>query len=146
MPLTLNRFPDEVAFVAARDFNFDDQSYAKGDVIPDAKTWMKLEILVRNRYVIPVIEDRNNAPKMFYREVKTPEAAEHILRMPINWGDGGESEETFDPSEHTISQVLAYVQTNPDRLYAVYEAEESGKNRSTLIRQLEDLIAEQEGQ
>lgn len=50
-------------------------------------------------------------------------------------GSGGGS--SYDPSTETIDGVLAYVDKNPDQRESVLEAERSGKNRTTLINQLE---------
>ena len=46
----------------------------------------------------------------------------------------------FDPGAHTIAEVLAFVDENPDQVREMIDAEEAGKNRSTLITQLEALI------
>jgi hypothetical protein len=241
MPLPLNKFPEEVKFVASKDFYYDDMHYNKGDVIPDARDWMKLEILVRNRFVLPVWDDRTMTPKMFWREVKTTEAAEHILRMPISGGTTGRSTDgesvtlptfepywnedhwevvvpytenvdtflygvaghaetepitedvivtsndvgqfwigyqphegytesnegttgvgfpddmsgsssssvieapAYDPGDHTIKEIMAYVDAHPDEVYAMLEAEEAGKNRVMLISWLHQRIAAKEG-
>lgn len=48
-----------------------------------------------------------------------------------------ESEETFDPGEHTVADVIAYVAEFPDSRAAVLDAEKAGKNRVTLVEQLE---------
>ena len=39
----------------------------------------------------------------------------------------------FDPGEHTIAEVQAYVNEHPDELDAIYAAEQTGKARSTLL-------------
>ena len=44
----------------------------------------------------------------------------------------------FDPGEHTVDEVKEYVESHPDELEAVYEAEYSGKGRSTLVTWLEE--------
>ena len=47
--------------------------------------------------------------------------------------------EAFDPGDHTIEEVMAYVDANPDEAHEVLEAEREGKARVTLLTQLEDL-------
>lgn len=47
---------------------------------------------------------------------------------------------TYDPAAHTVAEVVAYVETNPDQLQAVYAAEQAGKNRSTLLSALEAML------
>jgi hypothetical protein len=49
-----------------------------------------------------------------------------------------EGDDVFDPGAHTVADVEAYVDENPDELDAVLAAEKSGKNRVTLVEALED--------
>lgn len=46
-------------------------------------------------------------------------------------------EGAFDPGEHTVDDVLAYVDAHPDQRPAVLAAEQAGKDRTTLVSQLE---------
>lgn len=39
----------------------------------------------------------------------------------------------FDPGQHTVSEVLAYLADHPDETDAIRAAEETGKARSTLL-------------
>lgn len=39
----------------------------------------------------------------------------------------------FDPAEHTVDQVLTFIEEHPDSADAVLELERHGKNRSSLI-------------
>lgn len=48
-----------------------------------------------------------------------------------------EPDETFDPAAHTIDEVKAWVEANPDYRVDVLEAESLGKNRVTLVEWLE---------
>jgi hypothetical protein len=50
-----------------------------------------------------------------------------------------EPDETFDPADHTIDDVKAWVEANPDYAPDVLEAEEGGKNRVTLVDWLTDF-------
>lgn len=43
----------------------------------------------------------------------------------------------FDPADHTIDEVKAHVNENPDQTQAVLDAELDGKNRVTLVEWLE---------
>ena len=38
----------------------------------------------------------------------------------------------FDPGEHTVADVQAYLEKHPDEYDAVLAAEKAGKNRATL--------------
>lgn len=42
----------------------------------------------------------------------------------------------FDPSEHSVKGVLAYVDKHPDEGESIYNAEASGKARSSLLSAL----------
>jgi len=42
----------------------------------------------------------------------------------------------YDPGEHTVDEVLAYCAEHPDEVEAIYDAEEAGKNRVTLLDKL----------
>lgn len=45
--------------------------------------------------------------------------------------------EAYDPGEHTVNEVKAYVEDNPDEAQAVLDAEQAGENRVTLVAWLE---------
>ena len=50
----------------------------------------------------------------------------------------------FDPADHTIAEVLDYLDENPDALQDVIALEASGKARSTLLAKLEALAGDDE--
>ncbi len=45
----------------------------------------------------------------------------------------------FDPAAHTVTEVIGYVEDNPDQRDAVLELERQGKDRVTLISHLESM-------
>jgi hypothetical protein len=45
----------------------------------------------------------------------------------------------FDPAAHTVTEVIGYVEDNPDQRDAILELEEQGKARVTLINHLESM-------
>lgn len=51
-----------------------------------------------------------------------------------------EESEEFDPSASTIPQVKEFISKNPDRAEGVLAAEESGENRATLVKWLNETI------
>ncbi len=57
----------------------------------------------------------------------------------VSGGPGAEA--TFDPGDHTVPDVLAHVDANPDDLGRVLDAELGGKARKTL---LDDLARRQD--
>ena len=53
-------------------------------------------------------------------------------------GPGGMPEE-YDPGDYTVAEVVEYAEDNPGELEAIISDEYAGKNRSTLIAQLEAM-------
>lgn len=49
----------------------------------------------------------------------------------------------FNPSEHSVADVKTFVQDNPDTASDVMDAEYNGRNRSTLVKWLEDFVNSQ---
>lgn len=62
---------------------------------------------------------------------ETPEAPE-AQETPV----APQAQETYDPGAHTVEEVRAYVEQNPQEADAVRAAEESGKARTTLLDHL----------
>jgi hypothetical protein len=56
-------------------------------------------------------------------------------------GEGDAEAEAFDPADHTVAEVLEHLEANPDDFEAVYAAESAGKQRSTLLAQLDTLAS-----
>ena len=50
-----------------------------------------------------------------------------------------EDDGSFDPGDYTVTEVIGYVEDNPDELEAVIAAEEAGKARVTLLTHLEGM-------
>jgi hypothetical protein len=55
-----------------------------------------------------------------------------------------EAAEVFDPADHNVEDVKAYVRENPDQAAAITELELDGKARSGLLSFLEDFNTESE--
>lgn len=47
--------------------------------------------------------------------------------------ESSETPDTFDPSEHSVAEVKAYIEEHPEEAQAVLEAESDGKARKTLL-------------
>ena len=48
-------------------------------------------------------------------------------------------EEGYDPGDHTVTEVIGYVEDNPQDLEEVIAAEQAGKARVTLLTHLESM-------
>lgn len=59
------------------------------------------------------------------------EQLKNMLRRPSSVQ--AEQDTGFDPGEHTVADVQTYITDHPDEVDAIYEAEQSGKARSTLL-------------
>jgi hypothetical protein len=46
----------------------------------------------------------------------------------------------YDPAAHTVAEVQEFVTEHPDEAQAIYDAEEAGKNRATLMTWLEENL------
>lgn len=44
-----------------------------------------------------------------------------------------EVDDSFDPGDHNIEDVKKYVTDHPDEVQRIYDAEEAGKGRSSLL-------------
>jgi len=53
--------------------------------------------------------------------------------------DEAVDDDEFDPGAHTVDEVKAYVEANPDYAVDISEAEAAGKNRVTLIEWLDEF-------
>ena len=49
------------------------------------------------------------------------------------------AEAYFDPADHTVAEVLDFARGYPDTVVDLIDAERAGKNRTTLIRELETM-------
>ena len=52
-----------------------------------------------------------------------------------------EGEEIYDPADYTVQEVIDFAEENPELAQDLIDAEEAGKNRSTLIAHLETLLS-----
>jgi hypothetical protein len=78
------------------------------------------------------------------RERKMPNWKLDDATVAVVWDEDApdepefEPDEDFDPAEHTIDEVKAFVADWPDSRADVLEAEEAGKNRVTLVEWLSE--------
>jgi hypothetical protein len=104
-----------------------------------------IETLVRNRFLIPVVDSYDDKPRHWYREIKLRSDVEAKMGL-----DNRPDEELppapdvpveeFDPNDFSVKKVKAYVNEHPEETQVVLNKEENGKNRSTLVRWLYDQL------
>jgi hypothetical protein len=150
---------DEVEFICARDFLWEDHEYHMGEEFDQDIAIGRIEQLVRVRWIIPVVENAEVKPRMFHREVRLKSLVLERLgldeKVPQFTGSVAPLEatpdadvdvvhESYDPADHTVDEVVTYVRSYPDSAASIYEMEEQGKNRSTLLSQLGDIINEED--
>lgn len=58
----------------------------------------------------------------------------------LAWINSGwvETDGPYDPSTHTVSEVLEHLEEHPEHKEEVLKAEKEGKARSTLTKELEE--------
>ena len=173
MPSILRDLP-AVAWLAGKNFTFQGKEYKVGDEVPEVNEFPRLEVYVRTRTVIPIVESMDDIPFQFRHTVMTRERAvkklktgnagggeadtvlaERTLRVveePAEQPSESQVEETelpqaftaqeneFNPADHSVDQVIDYVENNPEEAITVYEAEEQGRKRKTLLAQLDEFI------
>lgn len=64
---------DAISFVCARNFTYNGHDYEIGADFPQEDLLDSPEVLVRARYLIPVVEEGSQAPRHWYRHVRTKE-------------------------------------------------------------------------
>jgi len=145
---------DNVTFLVAKDFVWDGVQYKLGDDFDQNIAIGRIELLVRTRRIIPVVENSSVKPRHWHREVRLRSDVERRLGVsrdvvtaldqspPVSELDSSE-DLGFDPSEHSVNEVLDYVENHPDEALSVYALEEQGKNRSTLKSKLDDILNQQ---
>jgi hypothetical protein len=67
-------------------------------------------------------------------------AALEAMQNEARNDEGGD--DGFDPSEHSVDEVVEFAQAHPDEVGSLLAAEQSGQKRVTLIAKLEALSAQ----
>ncbi len=67
---------------------------------------------------------------------KVPEAASAAAAPVREASSGVSGDGRFDPAKYSVKRVVEYVEEHPDEAEAVYQAELSGKARSSLLSAL----------
>lgn len=142
---------DNVDFLCARDFVWDGVQYKMGDDFDQEIAVGRIELLVRTRRVIPVVEDSSVKPRHWHREVRIRSDVENRLGVsrdvvtPLDQTSAEDKTEGlgYNPADHTIDEVMDYVENNPDEVLSVYALEEQGKNRPRLLSKLDEILNQQ---
>ena len=66
MPSILAQLP-QVGFLASKNFTLLGKKYEVGDEVPEAKGFINLEVLVRTRFLMPVVDNYDELPFQFRR-------------------------------------------------------------------------------
>lgn len=129
---------DGIYYVAGRDYILDGKQIRAGDVVENARELRNVESFVRSRHLILVVDNHNDVPVYYQKDVKLASLVEQKYGLKINRRDP----EDFAPEEHTIPEVLEFVEEHPELIEEVLEAEEQGKDRVTLEAKLEEKLDE----
>lgn len=157
---------DGVTFICARNFTYNGESYEIGAEFPQEDLVDSPEVLVRSRYLIPVVESWEDKPRHWHREIqlkstvleKLGVTGESLLNKPtrviatedLPVKDAVEAPGEFDPNEHTVEEVNAYLADPENKEDApmtlreynrVVQAEMDGQARAEILDEHE-LIEE----
>lgn len=133
---------EAISFIVGKTFTFHGVEYEYGtdfdqDVVRVPAN--NIETLVRNRFLIPVVDSYEDKPRHWYREIKLRSDVEAKM------GVGGEAPagrpgapETYNPGDHTIREIKGYVEEHPEELESIIAQEENGQGRTTLLTWLYD--------
>lgn len=74
---------DGVYYVAGRSYSHNGVQYQPGDVVPDAKSFRNVEAMVRSRHLILVVDNPNDVPVYFQKDVKQADLVELKFGLKI---------------------------------------------------------------
>jgi hypothetical protein len=100
---------DKISFVVAKPFLWRDTQYEMGDDFPQEEA-NNVETMIRSRFIIPVVDDINDKPRHWHREVRPRDEVLARLRgdtvqivLPMPWNEDLETltypELTPEPTE-----------------------------------------------
>jgi hypothetical protein len=146
-------------YVALRRLKVGEGFIEPGQEVPVDHSWKTVRELVDGGYMAAIPD-----PNDFADVINTP-SNDHLRPVPPatqeasgtsgggetpstasedasgeNTGESGDSEivdQGYDPSEHTVEDVLDYCADNEDQIPFIIDRERSGRNRKTLIAALE---------
>lgn len=101
-------------------------------------TAYKTGVIDANSTITDDADDSELASKDYQYNVLAALAVEGEPDTPVDEGEPEEpddedvTDEGYDPSEHTVVEVQAYLDENPDQTDYVLDRERAGKNRTTL--------------
>lgn len=121
---------EAVDFICGRNFKYDDAEYTVGEQFDQELAVGRLELLVRNRFLIPVVDHIDDKPRHWHREIRL---REHVLNKL-----GVDTE--FDPKDHKVAEVLEYAEEHPEVAEDLLEQEAEGKDRITLEKGLQEIV------
>jgi hypothetical protein len=110
----------------------------------------------------PIADTKNPAPITFVAGAHTivltlNGVAQPALNITAVAGTGGagasllgaeagddepEGDGSYDPGDHTVTEVIGWVEDHPDELEEILAAEQAGKDRVTLVQHLEGMRPE----
>ena len=129
---------EAVTFICGRDFLYNGKQYKTGKDFPQEDLLDSPEVLVRNRFIIPVIDEMIDKPRHWHREVKLKSIVLKKLKQDVKDKSREPEEEpedeSFDPNEHTVPDVREYLENaDEDEQLRVLLLEENGKARKGVL-------------
>ncbi|WP_088320285.1 hypothetical protein [Kineosporia sp. R_H_3] len=82
-------------------------------------------------------EDEQPEDEQAEDEQAAPETPQQVLGATVAAADSADDPSAaFDPSQHTVADVLAYAKANPAQAQQVLAAERVGRARTTILSEL----------
>ena len=159
---------DNISFIVAKSFRYNGEDYERGQEFDQATiegTLTNVETMVRNRFLIPVVDDLSDKPRHWYREIKQRDQVMARLEATGSVYKGAHTVVDEEPSEaeqltegakstrvtksvtsvapdykpgrYSNDEVKKFVTRHPDLADSILSKEKSGKNRPRLVSWLE---------
>jgi hypothetical protein len=131
-----------VSFVCGRNFTYNGESYSVGDDFDQDVLVGRTDVdtLVRSRHLIPVVENASDKIRTWHREVKVKSVVLDKLGQKSKPKSQKVVEEgPFDPSDHTVTEVLEYLTSDisNEEYERVLNEEREGKARKGILSEEE---------
>ncbi len=131
-----------MAYIAQRAGRISGKDYSPGDAVPADAVGSDEYTLVRLGYIAVAPDSSADADVALRAELEQTKAElAAALALLDEAGMDPPPAPSFDPDEHTVAEVTAHADANPDDVARVRAAEAAGQARKTLLADLDRRLA-----
>lgn len=136
-----------MAYIAQRAGRISGVDYAPGDAVPADAVGSDEYTLVRLGYIAVTPDSAGSSGDAgLVAELEQTKAALAAAEARLTAaGITIPQAPSFDPGEHTVAEVTAYADDNPDDVARVRAVEAAGQGRKTLLADLDRRMASSDG-